>query len=151
MFYDRSGKARRKPPTTRVLPRESVYAILLHENQLLFVEPVHTSWFELPGGAILKGESHEQALIREVFEETGITIVPPFTLLETRQSNFYADDLDLFFDASLNFYRVQFSGEPKELAVQDRAEIQRASWIPLSSLPSIPLRADHHDVILKTM
>jgi 8-oxo-dGTP pyrophosphatase MutT (NUDIX family) len=53
--------------------REAVRAIILKGNYILMV---HTNKgdYKFPGGGVNKEESHSQALIREVKEETGYTI-----------------------------------------------------------------------------
>ncbi len=54
-----------------------VGAVILHEGRLLLIqrgqEPLKGEW-SLPGGAVETGETLEEALVREVFEETGLNV-----------------------------------------------------------------------------
>lgn len=59
--------------------RVAVRAIILHEGRLLAVrhkvtddDVVGTKWWALPGGRLEYGESVQEAVAREIFEETGI-------------------------------------------------------------------------------
>jgi len=57
----------------RVVLRDSEDKILLfhtHEKSA----PEHGQWWELPGGGIDEGETYLEAAIRELMEETGITV-----------------------------------------------------------------------------
>jgi ADP-ribose pyrophosphatase YjhB (NUDIX family) len=60
------------------MPIASVEAVILKDDSLLFLrrknEPVKDCWW-FPGGRIRKGEALEQALVREVNEETGLEVI----------------------------------------------------------------------------
>jgi colanic acid biosynthesis protein WcaH len=62
----------------KLIPIVSVEALIVRGDELLFLrrnnEPVKGEWW-FPGGRIRKGESLEQALRREVKEETGLAIL----------------------------------------------------------------------------
>src|ERR1035438_7612472 len=61
----------------KLIPIVSVEAVIMIGNALLFLrrknEPAKGEWW-FPGGRIKKGESLEQALCREIKEETGLQI-----------------------------------------------------------------------------
>jgi NUDIX domain-containing protein len=58
---------RENPPT---VPQ----AVILYDQQVLLVKRDNPSLWELPGGEILPGETPEEAIHREVYEETGINV-----------------------------------------------------------------------------
>jgi ADP-ribose pyrophosphatase YjhB (NUDIX family) len=61
----------------KCMPIPSVEAIIVRDGKLLFLrrknEPAKGHWW-FPGGRIRIGESIEEALLREVKEETGLTV-----------------------------------------------------------------------------
>jgi len=50
-----------------------VYVIAFEGDKFIMVKHRDRAW-EMPGGRLLKGESHEQAAVREFFEETGMSL-----------------------------------------------------------------------------
>ena len=60
-------------------PRVAVGAVLIHEGRVLLIrrgkEPLRGRWV-VPGGTVELGETLEQALVREIEEETGLTVRP---------------------------------------------------------------------------
>ena len=62
-----------KDPKIKITTRQAVRAIVIQNNKILMV---HTNKgdYKFPGGGIKKAESHEEALRREVTEETGYIV-----------------------------------------------------------------------------
>lgn len=56
--------------------RPSVRAIIEKDGKFAMVYNGKYNYYMFPGGGIEEGESHEQALIREVKEETGLNVIP---------------------------------------------------------------------------
>lgn len=58
-------------------PRPSCHAVIADGRRLVLVERAHEpyrGWWGLPGGAVELGETVEEALRREVREETGLLV-----------------------------------------------------------------------------
>lgn len=62
---------------TKNFPQSAVGAVIFHKNKILLVKrgkaPAKDMW-ALPGGKILPSETMQQALIREIKEETNLEI-----------------------------------------------------------------------------
>jgi 8-oxo-dGTP diphosphatase len=65
------------PAATGVFPRVGVGAVMVHDGRVLLIrrgkEPLRGRWV-VPGGTVEPGETLEEALVREVQEETGLTV-----------------------------------------------------------------------------
>ncbi|MGC1377625.1 MAG: NUDIX domain-containing protein [Anaerolineales bacterium] len=54
--------------------RDSVRGIIPHRHDLLMVYSAQTGGYKFPGGGICNGETHEEALRREIQEESGAAL-----------------------------------------------------------------------------
>jgi 8-oxo-dGTP diphosphatase len=87
----------------------------------------------LPKGLVDPGEKPEQAAVREVIEETGLTAVPVTKLGDTKYVyvRTWGDRARVFKIVSFYLFRYQ-SGEIDQIAPEMRIEVKRALWIPLA-------------------
>lgn len=65
--YDINGKA---------IVRPSARSIIIKNGKIAMIHSIKYDYYKFPGGGIEKGESTEEALIRETLEESGLKIIP---------------------------------------------------------------------------
>lgn len=65
-------------PTGKAFVRPSVRGIIIRDGRVAMVHSQKYDYFKFPGGGIEDGESLEQALLREVAEESGLQVIPKF-------------------------------------------------------------------------
>lgn len=63
-------------PDWPVFRRDAVRAILLRGDRIALVYSEVEHYYKFPGGGVIGGESHLEALLREVREETGLRVRP---------------------------------------------------------------------------
>lgn len=85
--------------------------------------------WEFPGGKIADGETHAQALAREIREELDAEVDVGALLFETQFD--YAERR-----VSLHFYRCTMRGEPKGLLGQEMRWVPRAELATLEFPPA---------------
>jgi 8-oxo-dGTP pyrophosphatase MutT (NUDIX family) len=86
----------------------------------------------LPKGLVDKGEKPEQAALREVQEETGLTAVPVTKLGDVKYVYVRSwGDRERVFKV-VSFYLLRYaSGEIDKIAPEMRIEVKRALWVLL--------------------
>ncbi|MEV4867587.1 NUDIX hydrolase [Streptomyces syringium] len=101
---------------------ESVGWLCIRNGRLLVVRSVGRDAFYLPGGKIEPGESHKQALVREVREELTVELAPghltPAMLVSAPAHGL--DDTELH----MHCYTGPGHGEPSPAR-----EIQEMAWV----------------------
>ncbi len=127
--------------------RPSVYGLLIHENKILLMKNRNASRLSLPGGGIELGETNEEALLREIKEETGIE-AQVNQLLAFDQDFFYYDPKNIFVHTFLFFYAcTPLTTTPHaDDAVEDE-ESEKPRWIDIDSLSAEDF-ISHGDQIL---
>lgn len=125
-------------------PRNSAKAVIIHRGKLLVIrkESEGKSWFLLPGGGQHEGETLHEALVREVFEETGALCVPG-DLLFLRE---YRSDRHEFADFAPRLHQVEFyfrarlkPGQEVGLGPEHDDNQTGVEWIPLSQVTRKPI------------
>ena len=105
-----------------------VAAVIERQDRFLVTrrqDGVHLAGFwEFPGGKVADGESHAEALRREMHEELDVNIVVGNLVLET--SHDYPDRV-----VTLFFYRCDLIGAPRPMIGQEM------SWVARAELPSL--------------
>jgi 8-oxo-dGTP diphosphatase len=124
------------PPHTRV----GVGGVLIRSGRALVNRAVYRERFTIPSGYVERGESLEEALVREFEEETGVEVRVGAVLL-VRHRVVDPKESDLYVAFSVE----QISGEPvarppeiAEVREVPLADVERATWI--SSLSRLAVR-----------
>lgn len=122
----------------RLIFRPSVYGILIKDNHILLSRQFKDG-YDFPGGGIEKYETVEQALKREVWEETGLKV--KVGKLVDCQSSFYKSRLHKeYWNAILLYYLCEQVGGKLSKDNFDEYEIKYADmpeWIDLKKINRI--------------
>ncbi|HTB48485.1 MAG TPA: NUDIX domain-containing protein [Verrucomicrobiae bacterium] len=121
--------------------RQSVRAIVLKDDALLVMrrDKFGQEFYALVGGGVDVGETLEQALHREIKEETGLTVSNPRLVI--------IEDAGKFFGMQHIYVCDYVSGEPALAPDSEEAKITALGqnlyqplWLPLQDLPHTELR-----------
>ena len=125
---------KKRIPVERVSFRPSVYGIIVRDGEVLFVNMRSTGKLFLPGGGSEVSERLEEALHREVREETGLEIeVERFVAF--KEDFFYYDPLDVAFHGLMFFYLCR--PLTFDLAADNQIEddeVNAPRWVPIDYL-----------------
>lgn len=105
-------------------------AVLRHgDGRVLFVDQRHSEGWALPGGLLRRGECPDDAVIREVAEEVGVTLAPSSLPLPLAAVNARLRRVDLVYVLD-----APAGADPHQ---EDEAEVRRVGWYPVSGLPDV--------------
>jgi len=113
-------------------PVVGVGAVVLEGQRVLLIRrghaPLKGQW-SLPGGRVDVGETLEQAIAREVLEETGLEIeVGPIVEVLDRISR------DADGRVEHHFVLIDFVGRPRGGALRSASDAEDAAWVALHDL-----------------
>ncbi len=124
----------------RMLPKEQLqfrvaaYAVIPHISQILLITDRHTGKYWFPGGGVNLGERLQDALLREVKEETGIEIHPE-RFIGFREVFFYGDHSDRAFQQYGFFFLCRpLTLQPSEDRRVDDPDAEKSQWVEIASL-----------------
>jgi len=128
--------------------RPAVYGIIVNDGKVLLMRLLRTGKYHPPGGGIDLGERVEDALRREIREETGIEVeIESFARFA--ELFFYYDPSKTAYHG-LHFY---YMCRPKTLELLDDALVEddaagKPRWVEIESLQAQDFQA-HGDIILE--
>lgn len=118
-------------------PIPGVAGIIIHDGRILLSvrgKPPSEGKWGLPGGAVEVGETVEEALVREVTEETSVT-VRPLKLVAV------LDSVNRDEDGGVKYHYVLFEYLCGYVAgeVHPGSDAPDARWVPLGGLDSVDM------------
>jgi len=122
-----------------------VGALIINNGQVLLVErgrpPLVGTW-SLPGGLVEAGERLEDAIAREVFEETGLNVQPGAIATVFERVMPAENGVCEYHYVLVDFYCSVLGGEKRP-----GDDSRRAEWFAISSLAELPMTPGTREVI----
>lgn len=112
--------------------------MVYQDRRVLIIDRTDSSWkgITFPGGHVEKGESFTDAVIREVFEETGLTVQSPQLCgIKDWPNGDGSRYIVLFYKTD------KYEGELKSSAEGE------VSWVELEKIPDMKLAQDMEDML----
>jgi len=112
-------------------PRPTASGLVLYKNKILLTKravPPLKGWWDLPGGFVDRGETAEQALKRELKEETGLN-VSELKFFGTYKG-IYPSSFDPFHVLSVIFLVKSKKGE-----LQALSDVKESRWFAKHEMP----------------
>jgi len=118
--------------------RIAARAILLHHDRLLLVNawPGRTDLWCAPGGGVHTHDGLAQTLVREVHEETGLTVRPGAPCLV----NEFHDPHGTFHQVEVFFRCTLLSGDPDGDWTDPERVVTHRRWLSREALADVPHR-----------
>ncbi len=132
-------------PLEKLSFRPSVYAVIVQQDRLLLMTNHSNGKLTFPGGGVELGETLEQALRREMREETGLEIeIGPMS--HAREDFFYYDPGDKAFHSFLFYYRCQARTLEIPYGPEDDDESEAPRWLELAGLTRKQIQPGNEEV-----
>lgn len=115
-----------------------VGAIIIRDGKVLMIQNQSSSCFYSVGGRVKYGESSTQAVIREVFEETGVYL--EIDRLGFVHENFFVERAsnEVFHELSLYYYMIipeDFA--PHCTSITENGITESLSWLNINTLDNL--------------
>jgi 8-oxo-dGTP diphosphatase len=127
--------ALRQRPAARILLTDEAGRVLLFR----FVLADRAPFWVTPGGALDPGETHDEAAVRELREETGLRL-PIGPEVARRQVSFIAIEGDMV-EADERFYRVRVAHDAIDTSGHtelERVVMQESRWFERAEIAAWP-------------
>ena len=136
-------------PVDELNIRVGVYAVIIEDNKILLTR----QWdgYSLIGGGVEKGETIEESIVREVKEETGLTIMPDKIIHQA--TTFFKRNAEAQANQSIQLYftHSQLHGQINNDNITDSEKTYTngtPEWVDLDKIDGINFR---HSVSLRVI
>lgn len=123
-------------------PSVGVGAVLIWEGRVLLIrrgkEPLRGRWV-VPGGTVELGETLEEALVREVQEETGVTVRPQDVLLVFDRIEREGGEVRYHY-VIVDYLCEYLSGEPRAGSDAEAVALVAPEDLPAYDLPPLAIQ-----------
>lgn len=100
--------------------------LVVHDKELLLVQPRKSNYWNFPGGGIKKTEDPAQGALRELREETGIII---------NEVDYQLGEYCSKAEGKRDTVVIFVATAPNKVIPKLEIEIQQAAWFPFDQLP----------------
>lgn len=115
--------------------------VIIQSGKILLLHRLPKRWYELPGGKVELGETHQQTITRELMEELSIKVKVGKAL----GSKAFEQDGRKFF---YYWYRANIVSEnPILIAENERAVHDHYLWASLNKLAELPLSPNMQNLL----
>jgi len=124
---------------------ERVRAIIIEGDKILLINRVkdNDSYWVIPGGAVEPGESHEQAVKRECFEELGVKVeIQKLFLQRLGDKPGIEGQQEFFYLCNIVGGQIGTGQGPEFQAGTQYKGEYRIKWVDLKNLPEINLKPE---------
>ncbi len=128
------------------MPSARARAVILRDDNILLIfrRKAGKEYWTLPGGGVEEDETPEQAVLREVMEETTVTV----SIVRLLASETEDGETKLYYLCAYESGAPQL-GEGPEMAKSAPDNLYAPQWVPLSRLDDLDLRAATRRAIQK--
>lgn len=125
-----------------------VGGIIVKDEKMLVVTNSKENYYYSVGGRVQMNQSMDQAIEREVFEETGCHILTK--KLGIIHENFFTSSVtnEKYHEISMYYYVKLLEKEVKCLSINELGSGESLVWLPLKELETFDLRPDFLQNIL---
>lgn len=123
--------------------KKSARAIIVHQQNILLMkrDKFGEVYYTLPGGGIEDGETADQAVLREIWEEASLRVVNPRLVYIEEPEKIYGTQY--IFTADYQDGEVKLRSDSIEAELNKRGgNLFTPMWVPVSKLKSLPFLSE---------
>jgi len=132
-----------------------IKVIIVNDNKVLLLQVnpdklrkfTGEPYWDIPGGRIVKGGSVKETLIREVFEETGITNFDDFRHVGMTLSNIRIPYKNSDTGLILSVYRAELKTKPEVTLSEEHINYKWSDWTEVKNLLGVKYPKEFIDLL----
>ncbi len=150
-YIDRYGISHDIDSSIRIRDRSGAWLVCICDDKILFTHPDYAPDVpDLPGGGIDEGETALMAAIRELNEETELTIQSPQIVKQHHQFvHFFAEDVPEYWNYDQTYFLVRNGLEHLVFDGKKKVVEGYCEWIPIHDLSQYTIHHMHKKALIE--